>query len=109
MIIELYIFLELIMIAFFATAFFTKQEILWSITLVLSGVLMYTSFFVEYIVYEYNASIGAYQAVSILYSYPYMMGVNMIFSILALTLGLFDMFDKYGNKFAGGKGDEFHR
>jgi len=30
-----------------------------------------------------------------------MMALNMLFFVLALILGLFDMFDKYGNKFAG--------
>ena len=96
MLVELYIFFEIVAICLFITSFFTKQEILWAITAVISGILMYTSFNIETFVYEYSITLGAYVPISISYSYPYLMGINMLFFILALVLGLFDMFDKYG-------------
>ena len=96
MLIELFIFFEVIVIGMFVASFFTKQEILWAITLVFSGVLMFTSFHVETYVYEYNATITAYSPVIVTHSYPYLMGLNMIFFGLALLLGMFDIFDKYG-------------
>jgi len=98
MLIELFIFFEIVMIGMFITSFFTKQEILWAITLVLSSVLMYTSYNVEYYVYEYNITTYLPYPVVVTHSYPYLMGINLIFSALALILGMFDLFDKYGTK-----------
>ncbi len=103
MLIELFIFFEVVAIGLFITSFFTKQEILWTLTMVLTGVLMFTSWNIEYYVYEYNATISAYQPVITTFNYPYLMGINMIFFSLSIVLGLFDLFDKYGSKFAGKK------
>ena len=60
---------------------------------------MATSWHVETYVYEYNSTIGAYAPVVISHSYPYLMGLNMLFFSLTLVLGLFDLFDKYGVRF----------
>lgn len=99
MLVELFIFFEVVVLVLFATSFFTHQEILWALTLVFSGVLMFTSYNVEGYVYEWNATAGAYDAVVVSHSYPYLMGLNLLFFILALILGLFDLFDKYGKKY----------
>lgn len=97
MIITLYILFFVLMIACFVGAFFAKQEILWALTLLLSGVLMYTSYSVEFFTYVFNESIGAYEPTMISYSYPYLMGINMVFFSLGLVLAIFDLFDKYRN------------
>lgn len=101
MLIDLFMFFEIIVIGLFVSSFFTKQEILWSITLVLSGTLMFTSYHIETYVYQYNSTISAYAPVIVSHSYPYLMAINMLFFVLALVLGIFDLFDKYGTKFAG--------
>ena len=103
MLIEIFIFFEIIMIGLFFTAFFTKQEILWTLSLVISGVMMFTSYNIEYYVYQWNVTISAYEPMLISHSYPYLMGLNLLFMSLSLILGLFDLFDKYGSKFAGSK------
>lgn len=95
MLIELYIFFEIVMLGFFIASFFTKNEILWAITLVLSGVLMFTSYNIELTNYEYNSTLNAYQYVITSQFYPYMMGINMVFFILALVLGIFDLWSKF--------------
>ena len=69
MILGLFIFFEIIVIGLFLTAFFTKQEILWAVTAVFSGILMITSYSIQYYVYQYNASIGAYAPVQVTFSY----------------------------------------
>jgi hypothetical protein len=96
MILTLFVILEIVMISFFVGAFFTKQEILWALTSVLSGILMFTSFNVKIAQYVFNSSIGAYEFQLVSNSFPYMMGVNLLFFALALMFGLFDLFDKYG-------------
>ncbi len=101
MLIELFIFFEVVVIGIFIASFFTKQEILWAVTSVLSGVLMFTSYHIETYVYEYNSTLVAYQPIVVTHSYPYLMAINMIFFVLALILGMFDLFEKYGSKFAG--------
>ena len=100
MILDLFVILEIIMIAIFFTAFFTKQEILWAISLVLSGALMLNSYNVEYYVYLFNSSVNAYYPQMISFNYPYLMAINLIFSALSLILGMFDLFDKYGSRFS---------
>lgn len=99
MLIELFIFFEIVVIGLFVASFFTKQEILWVITAVLSGILMFTSFNIEYYVYEYNTTMSIYQPIITTHSYPYLMGINLIFLALSLILGLFDLFEKYGFNF----------
>ena len=101
MIVELFIFFEVVIIVLFLISFFTHQEILWGVTAVLSSVLMFTSYNVETYVYQINATASAYVPVLVTNSYPYLMGINMLFFVLALVLGLFDLFDKYGSKLAG--------
>jgi len=100
MLIELFIFFEIVLIGMFIAAFFTKQEILWTITLVIAGVLMFTSYNVETYVYEFNASINVYSPIIVSHNYPYLMGLNMLFFVLGLVLGMFDLFDKYGTIFS---------
>jgi len=101
MLVELFIFFEILAIGLFAASFYSKQEILWAMCAVITGILMFTSFHIETYIYVFNQTSGAYDAVLQTHSYPYLMGINMLFFVLALTLGLFDMFDKYGNEFAG--------
>ena len=96
MIVELFIFFEISVVVLFLISFYTKQEILWSITAVISGTLAFTSFNIENYVYVFNATSNAYNPVAVSYSYPYLMGINLMFFSLALILGIFDLFDKYG-------------
>ena len=96
MIIELFIFFELLVIVLFLISFFSKQEILWTATAVISGVLCFTSYNIENYVYVFNSTTNAYAPVAVSYSYPYLMGINLLFFSLALLLGIFDLFDKYG-------------
>jgi hypothetical protein len=110
MLIELFIFFEIVALILFATAFFTKQEILWALCAVLLGVLMFTSFNVETYVYQYNTTLLAYEPVQVSNSYPYLMGLNAAFFVLALVLGIFDLYDKIkgtaSSDKGGGKRDE---
>lgn len=96
MLLEMFIFFEMIAIGMFIAAFFTKQEILWAITAVISGVLMVTSFNIEVNTFEFNNITGVYTPIQLSYSYPYLMGINIVFFGLALLLGMFDIFEKYG-------------
>ena len=106
MLVGLFIFFEIVIIGLFITAFFTKQEILWGMTAVFSAVLMFTSFSIETYVYVFNTTQGVYVPVMESHSYIYLMGINMLFFVLALLLGLFDMFDKYGVQIFKNKEDD---
>lgn len=101
-----YIIFEIIAIALFLIAFFTKQEILWVISLVLFGTLMFTAFNIEEHAYEFNQTTFAYDLTTVSNSYPYFMGLNMVFFVINLILLLFDLFNKYksgaGIKLGGG-------
>jgi len=73
------------MISFFCIAYFTKKELFWGLSLVISGILMIASYNVQIIM-----SSGLVAA-----SFPYLMGLNLLFFALSLFVGLFDIFDKY--------------
>ena len=57
---------------------------------------MFTAFDVGHYTYEFNQTISAYQPIIQSNSFPYLMGINMIFFGLSVLLGMFDLFDKYG-------------
>ena len=101
MLIELFIFYQLLVVVLFGVAFFTHNEIIWALTSIISGILMFASYGIEVNTYVANTTSGYYQPLVISYSYPYLMGINLLFFGLALILGLFDMFDKYSSRFAG--------
>jgi hypothetical protein len=103
MLFPLYVILEIIAVALFLASFFTKQEILWAVTLLTTALLMYSSFGIEYYVYGWNTTIQAYSPQMMSFSYPYMMGFNTLFFVLSLVLGMFDVFDKYGTKLREGE------
>lgn len=96
MLLEIFVLLEIVTIVMFLLAFFMKQEILWAVTAVTSGIMMFTSYNIQQYLYEFDAATGAYNVVLSTTSHPYLMGFNMLFFVLALVLGLYDIFEKYG-------------
>lgn len=103
MLLILFIIFQVAMILFFSTAFFTKQELLWALAVLLSATLIYSSFNVEIYAYQFNATSSAYVPVMESQSYPYIAYLNIGFFVLAIILMIFDIFDKYGRKQAVGK------
>lgn len=106
MLVSIFMFFELILIGLFIASFFTHQEILWALTLLFSGVLMFTSWNVESYIYVYNVTSSAYDPTMVTHSYPYLMGINLVFFVLALVLTIFDLFDKYGARAVNNKEDD---
>ena len=101
--IEMYIFLEIVLIVLFIFAFFTKQELLWILSLLLSGILAFTSYSVEYYLYKFNVSRNDYQLFTVSNSYPYLVAINLAFFALTLLLLIFDIWEKYGPSSSGGR------
>ena len=95
MILELFILLEVTMLTTFFISFFTKQEILWAVTSVLSGALMIASYNVQLTTHVLDKTHSVVVPTLTSFSFPFMMGINLMFFILALILGLLDYFDKY--------------
>jgi hypothetical protein len=95
MLIEIYLLLQVVVIGLFLISFFTKQEVLWIVTVVMAALMMFSSYNVEYSAYKYNVSTSAYEPTVIEYNYLYMLGMNSLFFGLALIFGFFDLFDKY--------------
>jgi hypothetical protein len=96
MLLEIFILLELIMIGFFITSFFTQHEILWSISVLLSGVLMITSFNVQIKMLVFDSTLGASVHQLVSYDLGHMLAFNLLFFGLGLILFIMDIFDKYG-------------
>jgi len=100
LLLELYIFFEILAVGLFLFAFYSKNEIIWGITLVLFGIMAMSSFDIEYPVYSYNATTIAYDTVITHNYYPYLIWINALFFFISLVLTIFDIFDKYGKKLA---------
>lgn len=95
MLLELYIMYQLLVIVLFFVSYYTRNEIIWLMTLVFSSMIMMTSFGVEVPVYEYNVTTSAYDLVSHTYRYGYLFYLNMMFAFLALIFGFYDLWQKY--------------
>ena len=87
MIIDLYLMLQLFMIAFFLIAYFTHQEVLWGLSAFLNLVGVFNSNYVQMmaadgIMHYVNAtSFGL---------------VNAVLFLVAFFFGALDFFDKHG-------------
>jgi hypothetical protein len=100
MLMEIYIFWQLITIIVFFIAFFSRQEIVWVIAMVLSATMAFGGSLVEYNYYSYNTTNSAYDFKTDIYQYPYLGALNWMFFFLALIFGIYDIFEKYGGRFA---------
>lgn len=98
MIFELYIVFQIVVIGFFISSYLLKNELFWIITLLLSAFLMFSAFSMQFLVYQYNTTISAYEPIFLSQSYPYLMGINTIFFSLSIIFGFIDIIDKYGQK-----------
>jgi hypothetical protein len=106
MILELYLMLLFGMFVFFGVSFITRSEVMWSIVILLSGILMYSSNYIHIKELVFNPEINMVVTQYTVYSYTGMIYFNLIFFMLALIFLMFDMFDKYSkpvyNKIGGG-------
>ena len=98
MILEIYLTIFILMIIMFFVAYFMRQELVWIITMALSGILMFSSYGIEILGYTYENVTNSYVVSTSLFSYPYLAGINLIFFALSLLLGFYDIFDKFNNK-----------
>jgi hypothetical protein len=96
MLLEIYILMEIIVFGLFIASFFTRQEILWVLTMAISGIMMVSSYTVEIVGYVYNSATAAYVLETSTFYYPYLMGINLLIFGLALVFGIFDIWDKFG-------------
>ena len=75
-------------------AFFTKYVILWALTSVMSAVMIFASWDIEYYVYQYNATIYSYSPAVIHLSYGYLSGIGVAFFGLSLVLLFYDIYNE---------------
>ena len=101
MLLNVYLTLQVILVVLFLLSFFIKSEITWAVTLVLAGLLMFSSYNVEHFAYVYNTTTWAYQPVTLTASYNYLAALNLVFFSLALLLAFFDIFEKYSQASVG--------
>jgi len=101
MLLELFIFMEFLVFTLFLISFFTRQELLWFITAVFSGIMMMNSFNIEVAGYVFNSITGNFDIATAAFSYPYLMGINLLVFSLCILMGTFDAWDKFGQTKAG--------
>jgi len=101
MLLEIYILMEILMFTLFLISYFTRQDMLWIITSGIAGIMMVNSYNVEIAGYLFNAVTGSYEIITTSFSYPYLMGINLMIFALALLFGTFDIWDKSGHGNAG--------
>ena len=79
------------MVFLFTSAFYSKQEILWVVTIVLAGILMMSGYSIEY-----HSSYAVKPFIVQSYNIPYLVNINFLFMALAMALFIFDIYEKYG-------------
>lgn len=84
------------MFVLFFIAFIIKHELIWALTAFMSGLLMLISFNIQIGSYVFNQITGTYAFQLVSYSFPLIMGINLVFFLLSLWLFALDIFDKYG-------------
>ncbi len=84
MFLESYIMFQIMVVLLFLIAYFTRQEIIWAITAVFAGLLVFTS--------------NSIQSGGVTSSPTYSSVINLIFLGLAIIFLIVDLFDKYGHK-----------
>lgn len=94
MVIELFILFEILTILAFLWGFVGKNKIVWTISFVLAATMCFQSFNVETWVYTWNVSINAYSPVLVSSSYIWLMSINLLFLLLSLVLGLYDLYEE---------------
>jgi len=104
MLLELYIFYEVLAIGLFIAAFFTHHEILWGLACVFAGVLAFASYGIDTYVYTCSIDSTISSTVPICKDiltttrYSYLSWINILFLTLGIVLLMFDLFDKYGSE-----------
>lgn len=83
MYIEYYITLQIIMVASFFLAYYTRQLLMWSLAFLLCCVLLISSFGIQ---------IGPETV-----SYTTALLINLMFFLITIWYTITDIFDKYGN------------
>jgi hypothetical protein len=91
--IGLIVFLEIVMLGFWIWAFVGKNLVVWTISAVLAGLLAFMSVSVETLGYAWDPLQQIYIMATTTHSYLWLMGVNIIFFVLALVFVVFDIFE----------------
>ena len=94
MIVGLFAIFQIIAIACFVWAFYSKNEIVWALTTFLSGLLAFASFDVQFSTYVFDPITQSYVATFITEKYIYLAGINILLFTLAVALGAYDLYEK---------------
>ena len=107
----IYIVLMIAMIGFFILAFFTKHEIIWGIAIILSAIVMASSYTLEVSLLTTNSTMNvttegnytstqlttqAQEQLTMTPQWP-LAGIGLLFFSLSVLLLLFDMFNNFGS------------
>lgn len=83
MLLEIYLIFQILTFTWFCISFFTKNEILWGMTMIFAGSMAMASLSIQY-----GSTISRY---------PFLFFMNILVFVLAAVLMIFDLFDKYSN------------
>jgi len=97
MFIEIFIMLQCSMFIFFILGFYFKHEIFWALTLLQTYMLMYGAFFIQTRDLVFDTNINQIITQYTTHSISYLFYFNLLFFLLALVLGMLDLYDKYSN------------
>lgn len=95
MLVELFIFYQVVALIIFFIGFWTRNEIVWALSLLTTGFVMIQAWNIETYVYQFNETLGAYAPIVAQTNYPALTYVNLAVFALALILAIFDVFTKY--------------
>jgi hypothetical protein len=92
MIIELYIIFQTLVILLLYLGWKNGHPMYWAMSLVFSGIQIFTSYNVEYVVMIYS-NIGELTSELVNYSFPLLSYINILFLMISITMFVWDIFN----------------
>jgi hypothetical protein len=95
MIIEIFLVMQVIVIALFFISFFVRNEMLWALTILFAIILALNCLDIQYNHYVYNTTTTGYDWAVTTYTYPFLMWANIVLVAFSLLFLIYDIWENY--------------
>ena len=92
MIIEIYILFQVLVLILLYLGWSNGHPMYWALGFVFSGIQIFTSYNIEYIVMVYS-NLGVLTSNIVSLSFPILSYINMLFAVLSVTMLMWDVFN----------------
>jgi hypothetical protein len=95
MLLEIFLVMQIIVVALFFVAYFVRNEMVWALTILFSLLLAMNCLDIQYNHYEFNVTTLGYDWSTTTYNYPFLMWANIVLVAFSLLFIVYDIWEKY--------------